>query len=139
MDEIKERLRLAIKFNDLIDLERALEEMIDPNLELNALGQTPLMIAVMKGSLPIVELLLEAGANPNAQDDSGTTALMLTWDCDLEITRVLIRAGADPSLRNAAGETALDIARRKKQGAIMALLGISKPTTNSPANPAIHR
>jgi ankyrin repeat protein len=85
------------------------------------------MLAVMKGSLPLVELLLAAGSNANAQDKTGTTALMLIWDCDLEITKALIDAGADQQLRNKDGETALDIAKRKKQRKIMALLGFIRP------------
>ena len=128
MNEAQERLRLAIKFNDLIEVERILETGLDINQPVNALCQTPLMVAVMKGSLPIVELLLGAGCNPNQQDYSGTTALMLIWDCDLEITRALINAGADVQLRNKDGETALDIARKKKQGKVMALLGLGKPS-----------
>lgn len=126
MEETYERIRLAIKFNDIIEIEKILEEYPDANRPANALGQTPLMLAVMKGSLSIVELLLGAGADPNRQDDSGTTALMLIWDCDLEITRALMEFGADPELRNIAGETALDIARRKKQGKVMALMGMGK-------------
>jgi ankyrin repeat protein len=126
MDELKERIRLAIKFNDVNEIEKALVEITNPNMVVNSLGQTPLMMAVMKGSLPIVELLLEAGSNPNAQDYTGTTALMLIWDCDLEITKVLIEAGADQQLRNKDGETALDIAKRKKQRKIMALLGFNR-------------
>ena len=127
MEEAHERIRLAIKFNDIIEIEKILEGHTQVNRPVNALGQTPLMLAVMKGSLPIVELLLGAGADPNRQDLTGTTALMLIWDCDLEITRALIDTGADPQLKNNAGETALDIARRKKQGKVMALMGMGKP------------
>ena len=126
MDEIRERIRLAIKFNDVNEVEKTLEQIADPNIVVNSLGQTPLMLAVMKGSLSIVELLLAAGSNPNAQDYTGTTALMLIWDCDLEITKALIEAGADQRLRNKEGETALDIAKRKKQRKIMALLGFNR-------------
>src|SRR5215471_1932317 len=115
MDETQERLRLAIKFGDANEIETALKNGSDPDIALNPLGQTPLMLAVMKGSHQIVEMLLEAGADPNAQDNTGATALMLIWDCDIEITKALIEAGADQELRNNAGETALDIARRKKQ------------------------
>ncbi|GFY39880.1 KN motif and ankyrin repeat domain-containing protein 1 [Trichonephila inaurata madagascariensis] len=38
--------------------------------------QTPLMSAASKGYVKMVRLLLEAGADPNQQDDDGSTALM---------------------------------------------------------------
>ena len=123
MEETKARLLFAIKFNDAIGVEKILQEGVDLNQPVNVVGQTPLILAVMKGSLPIVELLLSAGADPNLQDNGGTTALMLIWDRDLEITRALIEAGADRHIANLAGETALDVARRKQQTATMALLG----------------
>ena len=39
-------------------------------------GMTPLMLAAEKGQADIVQTLLERGADPNAQDDRGSTALM---------------------------------------------------------------
>jgi len=39
-------------------------------------GQTALMLASSRGRDDVVEMLLEAGADVNAQDDDGSTALM---------------------------------------------------------------
>jgi len=51
-------------------------------------------------------LLLAAGADVNAHDSKGNTALMLCRD-DVEQVELLLKAGADPNVRNLEGETAL--------------------------------
>ena len=55
-------------------------------------------------------LLLGKGANPNAQDKTGNTAL--TSSGHRGITKQLLMGGADVQIRNKAGENALDIATR---------------------------
>ncbi len=69
-------------------------------------GRTPLHMAVFNGSEEIVELLLSAGANPNAQDKKGVTALNTARSFNgLEsICRMLIAAGADPDLKDNEGK-----------------------------------
>ena len=67
-------------------------------------GKTPLMLN--SHSEKIARLLLEHGADVNAQDDDGRTALMHE-SLDLPVARVLLAAGANPNLRNKKGETAL--------------------------------
>lgn len=47
-------------------------------------GYTPLMWAVNRGHVPIVRLLLTAGANVNAVAGDGSTAVMLTINADRE-------------------------------------------------------
>ena len=57
-----------------------------------------------------VQLLLEAGANPNAVNPKGDTALHIAaHDGRLEQLRELVAAGADVNARNAAGQTALEL------------------------------
>ena len=54
-------------------------------------GQTPLMLAARKANTPVVELLLRQGADVNAQDDIGNTALMCAIDCkNIEMVRLLV-------------------------------------------------
>ena len=57
------------------------------------------------GGAPI-RLLLAAGADVNARDKNGNTALVL---CDSNTGKILLllQAGADPNARNHEGETAL--------------------------------
>jgi len=57
-----------------------------------------------------VKLLLAAGANPNAKNPRGDTALHLAArDGRLDVLRELVAGGADVSARNAAGQTALQL------------------------------
>jgi ankyrin repeat protein len=62
-----------------------------------------------------VRLLLEAGANPNAVNPKGDTALHIAArDGRLEALRELVAGGADVDARNAAGQTALQLVETMK-------------------------
>jgi ankyrin repeat protein len=72
-------------------------------------GWTPIMYAALYGDGETVRLLLNKGANPNAQNDDGGTALMYATDNE-EKTKLLLDQGADPNLRSGEGRTALLVA-----------------------------
>ena len=56
--------------------------------------------------IPLIELLIKAGADPNQLDVDGLTPLMA---CNSpEIALCLMNNGANPSLRNEDGQTAYD-------------------------------
>lgn len=74
-------------------------------------GQNAFMIAVESGNLAAAHSLLDAGANINAQNKEGKTALMLAALSDGARKSTfdwLIEAGADRHIKDAAGLTALD-------------------------------
>ena len=80
--------------------------------------RTPLMIlffgrqacAQGAGGRAIVSLLIQRGANVNAQDEMQNTPLMFAADnCDRETLRVLLKAGAKLNTKNWAGLTALSM------------------------------
>jgi len=72
------------------------------------------------GTAEAVQLLIDAGADLNVQEEEGRTALMLAaQDCDskdcnskssIEAVKVLLQAGADLSIRSKDGRTALMLA-----------------------------
>jgi hypothetical protein len=71
-------------------------------------GVTGLMRAVAARQIAEIKRELAAGANVNAQDASGFTALMYaSWLSHTEILRILLKSGADASLRSYRGQTAI--------------------------------
>ncbi len=107
----------------------ALDQGEDPNFLGPNSGKTPLIRAVEKGHLPVVQLLLEAGADPNARTpsemrnyqfsrhdnfiefevDIGSWPVLIlaVHHGDENIVNALLAAGADLNLTNGEGTTAL--------------------------------
>jgi ankyrin repeat protein len=98
----------ALRFYDLIrsnDLKGLKAQVEEAGVDLrDDRGATPLMQAVAIGSLEAVRLLLDAGADVNARNASGATALL--WAAGhREKSRLLIQHGADVHVRSKLGKT----------------------------------
>ena len=93
----------------------------------NALANQPLHAAAAEGSgarrPAVVALLLEHGADVNARQHGGWTALHAAAQSgDMETTRVLVEHGADVNLRNDAGVSPLVLALQNGEpGTILVL------------------
>ena len=99
----------AIHDNDLKKLQALLKGGANPNVGDPRGGATPLMYAAAVGSAGAMTLLVDSGANVNATNASGATALM--WAVtDLEKVRLLLARGADPKAVSKSGRTALMLA-----------------------------
>lgn len=72
---------------------------------------TPLHIASMSEHVSVVRLLLDRGADINALDGRGNTALMLAIHAKrIETAYLLLDAGADTRVTNRSGRTADNLA-----------------------------
>ncbi|KAI8814001.1 ankyrin repeat-containing domain protein [Cladochytrium replicatum] len=74
-------------------------------------GLTPLMLASHRGSVECVQLLLQRGAECNAQCKlNGWTAIMYATErSELRVIQILLDNGADIQMRNWMGKTAADV------------------------------
>ena len=111
-------------------------------------GYTPLMYSIQFGvylDLPMIKLLLDSGANPNAvpadvptevpEDERGgwMTSTPLMYACDssfikdspwslVDVVWLLLRHGADPNRVNGNGETALSLSILRYRHEVVAYL-----------------
>jgi ankyrin repeat protein len=71
-----------------------------------------LITAAKSGSEYRVSRLLTQGADPNARNSNGHTALMMASVYGhLEVVTTLLKSGADKNLKSTSGSTALDFAK----------------------------
>ncbi|XP_076620510.1 KN motif and ankyrin repeat domain-containing protein 2 kank isoform X1 [Colletes latitarsis] len=87
-------------------------QLADVNIRAKLHGQTALMLAVSHGRKDMTQLLLDAGAAVNIQDEDGSTALMCAAEHGhTDIVRLLLtHPDCDPSIVDMDGSSALKIA-----------------------------
>ncbi|WP_165062942.1 ankyrin repeat domain-containing protein [Adlercreutzia sp. ZJ154] len=111
-DGPKPSIAVAIANGDLEQLSRAIESGCDVNAKYVHAGKriTPIVEAALANRYELVEVLLNAGADPNISQDNGETALMnAAQNGNFSIVSALLEAGADPNAVSYAG-TALALA-----------------------------
>lgn len=97
---------LAVIGDDQAIADLMESELIDVN-ELDRGNRTALFHAAHNNHLPVVQLLLDRGADPNLSDKDGQTPLssaclhMLSQECDPKIIDCLLASGAENSLEAA--------------------------------------
>ncbi|HEY3554537.1 MAG TPA: ankyrin repeat domain-containing protein [Casimicrobiaceae bacterium] len=83
-------------------------------------GWTPLIYAATGGHDPIVDYLIDHGANLDARSPNGTTALMMAiHEHHARTAQLLIDRGADVTLRNQDGASALSWAKVNNEDALV--------------------
>lgn len=109
--------------NDVKAVTR-LFQRADVCLHAKQAGQTALMLAVSHGCVLSAKLLLDAGADINAQDEDGSTALMCaTEHGHIELVKLLLaHPECDPTVADNDGSTAINIAMDAGQRDIGMLL-----------------
>lgn len=107
-----DRLRSAIRANDVAAVQTALEQQADPNQPL-AFGATPLAWAVSTQNPALVDTLLAHGATPNRADQDGVTPLSLACELgDATIIARLLDARANVHALRSDGASPLAVCAR---------------------------
>jgi ankyrin repeat protein len=108
-DAIASRMMDALRAGDRQTFRKLLRDEPGHVNNRGHAGSTPLMYAALHGDVDSVRQLLQAGADPNLQNDAGATALMWATD-NLEIVTELVEHGADVNAKSGDSRTPLLIA-----------------------------
>lgn len=108
-DAINNACSIAVRMRHTALLELILEK--GPSLSMkNVSESTPLFHAAWSGYEDVVQILVDAKADPNAPgDDQGWTPLQGAYD-EARISEILLEAGADIDRETTGGNTALTLA-----------------------------
>jgi ankyrin repeat protein len=105
--ELDKGLAEAAFVCDFIRVRELLHRGADPNAR-DEDQRTPLISAVLGGSVGLVGLLLESGADLNAGDSEGFTALhFAAQEYETEIVRILVARGANVNAQDNDGASVL--------------------------------
>jgi len=94
-----------------------------PVNSLSGEGHSPLYFAVLSGKRDVVDLLLDNGANPDAEGVGQTSPLYAAaGQGDLQMVKDLIAAGANPAKERRGGDTPLSAAAESGNPEVVKLL-----------------
>jgi serine/threonine-protein phosphatase 6 regulatory ankyrin repeat subunit A/serine/threonine-protein phosphatase 6 regulatory ankyrin repeat subunit B len=112
-------LRNAIPFAVMLLKHKASIDLCD-----KIFGRTPLIAAVQNKNTKLVKFYIKSGANIEAKDVSGHTALHYasTQDKTFKIAHILLKCGASTTVADIHGATPYDLARKNGVKRIMQLL-----------------
>ena len=123
LQEAAEEFLKACMMGNLQIARLLMERVADKNVR-DTRGYTALMLAATNDHEEIAQLLVEAGADKDSEDNIfDNTALMLAaMNGHEEIAQLLVQVGADKDMRNDSGNTALMLAAEHGHEEIAQLL-----------------
>ncbi len=144
---LNKRLGVAVLHNRVTIAADALKKGASPHCELNGgIGVMLLPLPPSYDGIPaiysaalcrqakITDMLMAAGADINAKDGDGYTALLrAAHQGKTGTVRFLLERGADTSIPDIKGKTALDYAREKQLADIIGLLNNPPPAPQAAA------
>lgn len=106
----------ALHFASFFSQPEAAEELLNHGADPNAIATNGTKLAAINsaaasGNAELVKMLLREGADPDAQQEGGFTALhSAAHNNNVEMVQALLDAGADVSIRTNDGKIAADLA-----------------------------
>ena len=106
-------------------------------------GYTPLHLAVLRGNVAVITLLLDLGADVNALADRAMSALVvgLVHKAPLDVLQLLVARGADPHHQNTEGFNAMHALAEINRSEVLPWLlslGLDLETTTRHGHTAVH-
>ena len=112
------------KVGDVAGIKQSLDSGTSIETKYDRSGQTVLIVAARNNRVEAVKYLCEQGANVNAQDIYGTTALHQATFYNFErVVKVLLEYNADKGIKDNKGRTAIDYAKEYDYNKIIKMLG----------------
>ena len=111
----------------------AVKALIAAGADVNAAAKNPLKVqalhaAVAGRKLEVVKAVLDAGADPNAQQQAGFRPMHEAGtNANRALAELLLAHGADPALTNDDGKSAIDFAREKGHAEFADWLATQRP------------
>lgn len=126
------KLVQALDRNDTVQFKQMIITINDANTARSDNNKTILMYASWVGNTDAVKVLVEKGANVNAQDASNATALHLAiWKDHTDIALYLLEHGASASSMSSDGMTSSDIALLRSNAKVIEAINKAKPKLKS--------
>jgi len=108
--QLDQSLLRAITQTNLEKTKELLEQEANPNAVDSECHITPLHAAARIGNVPIIEILIEYGADPNKQSNKITPLLAAIYKGHLAAVKALLKAKANPNKTGEFGITPMEAA-----------------------------